>query len=422
MKRLAAGLVTAGAVLLAAPGVASAGRVAVGLRTGADASAVSAAVERRGGRVTEDLAPIPALVVDVPSSVSISGIRGIRYVEPLVSRRLALTPTDPFVSRQWYLTQSRFYESWITYPAFESIPVADHRLGSRCKPPRAGRPHPRGEELRGRFCTCRCTRARNIRRGPHRGQRGQRSRHRRPCSLGAAARGKGRHERSVDTHRRRGPCDPLGGRARRARDQHEPRRATRSARSESRQLLAARGGCRSVRGPERSGCRGRGRKRRPGADEPLELRQLSRGLATCPRSELGDSGRTGSQVLEPRSDLQRPGGPRGRDPVHVPAVADLALSGVFRARVLELWAGRLPGGAGHVVLGAPGERCRGDPPEPAPAPSAGAGHGDPATHRCRCRRGNRLSDVCDRPRRSLGLGTARRGSGDRGSFLAAACT
>jgi subtilisin family serine protease len=63
-------------------------------------------------------------VVDIPSGVSISGVRGIRYVERLVSRRLALTPTDPFVSRQWYLTQSRFYESWITYPAFESIPVA----------------------------------------------------------------------------------------------------------------------------------------------------------------------------------------------------------------------------------------------------------------------------------------------------------
>jgi subtilisin family serine protease len=45
-------------------------------------------------------------------------------VEPLVSRRLALTPTDPFVSRQWYLTQSHFYESWLTYPALESIPVA----------------------------------------------------------------------------------------------------------------------------------------------------------------------------------------------------------------------------------------------------------------------------------------------------------
>jgi subtilisin family serine protease len=52
------------------------------------------------------------------------GIRGIRYVEPVGSRRLSLTPTDPFVSRQWYLAASHFYESWLTFPAFERIPVA----------------------------------------------------------------------------------------------------------------------------------------------------------------------------------------------------------------------------------------------------------------------------------------------------------
>jgi subtilisin family serine protease len=63
-------------------------------------------------------------VVDVRADVRLADIRGVRYVEHLVSRRLALTPTDPFVGRQWYLTQSRFYESWLTYPAFESVPVA----------------------------------------------------------------------------------------------------------------------------------------------------------------------------------------------------------------------------------------------------------------------------------------------------------
>jgi subtilisin family serine protease len=45
-------------------------------------------------------------------------------VEQLGARRLAFTPTDPFVSRQWYLTQSRFYEPWLTLPALEQIPVA----------------------------------------------------------------------------------------------------------------------------------------------------------------------------------------------------------------------------------------------------------------------------------------------------------
>jgi subtilisin family serine protease len=109
---------------LALPGAADAARVAVGLERGADASAVAAAVERRTGSRPERLAPIPALVVNVPRGVSLAGIRGIRYVEPIRSRRLSLTPTDPLVSRQWYLTQSRFYESWLTLPALERIPVA----------------------------------------------------------------------------------------------------------------------------------------------------------------------------------------------------------------------------------------------------------------------------------------------------------
>ena len=72
----------------------------------------------------ESLTPIPALIVDAPEGVSLAGIPGIRYVERAVSRRLALTPTDPFVSRQWYLTLSGFYSSWLTYPALESVPVA----------------------------------------------------------------------------------------------------------------------------------------------------------------------------------------------------------------------------------------------------------------------------------------------------------
>lgn len=109
---------------LAVPGGADAARYAVGLSRGADVAGVVAAVEGRTGSRVQNLAPIPALVADVPASVSLDGIRGIRYVEPLFSRRLALTPTDPLVSRQWYLTQSRFYEPWLTLPAMEQVPVA----------------------------------------------------------------------------------------------------------------------------------------------------------------------------------------------------------------------------------------------------------------------------------------------------------
>jgi hypothetical protein len=109
---------------LAAPGVADAARVAIGLEHGADAEAVAAAVARRTGSRPERLGAIPALVTDVPPRVSLAGIEGIRYVEPLRSRHLAFTPTDPLVSRQWYLTQSRFYEPWLTLPALERVPVA----------------------------------------------------------------------------------------------------------------------------------------------------------------------------------------------------------------------------------------------------------------------------------------------------------
>ena len=124
MTRLAFAFAAAAVVWLSAPAGADAARVAVGLSRGADAAAVINAIERRTGSRPENLAPIPALVVDLPAGRSLRGIRGIRYVEPLVTRQLAFTPTDPLVSKQWYLTQSRFYESWVTLPAFEPIPVA----------------------------------------------------------------------------------------------------------------------------------------------------------------------------------------------------------------------------------------------------------------------------------------------------------
>jgi subtilisin family serine protease len=123
MKRL-----TLVAVVLVAwlglPASASAARVAVGLARGADAHTMANAIARRTGTRPESLQPIPALVADVPAGVSLRGIAGVRYVEPLVTRHLAFTPTDPLVSRQWYLTYSGFYAPWITLPSFERIPVA----------------------------------------------------------------------------------------------------------------------------------------------------------------------------------------------------------------------------------------------------------------------------------------------------------
>jgi subtilisin family serine protease len=117
-------LLAALAVALAVPAGADAARFAVGLTPGGDASAVAQAIALRTSFLPESLAPIPALVVDAPAGTSFAGIRGIRYVEVLRPRHVAYVPTDPLTSRQRYLVQSRFYESWITLPSFEAIPVA----------------------------------------------------------------------------------------------------------------------------------------------------------------------------------------------------------------------------------------------------------------------------------------------------------
>ena len=109
---------------LALPAGADAARVAVGLAPGADARVVSAVLVKRTGNRPESMQPIPALLVDVPAGVSLRGIPGVRYVEPLASRRLAYLPNDPLVAKQWYLSYSGFYSSWITLPSFESVPVA----------------------------------------------------------------------------------------------------------------------------------------------------------------------------------------------------------------------------------------------------------------------------------------------------------
>ena len=128
-------LLAALVVPLDSPGSAPSERVAVGLDSRVHRAVVIDRLERRGARVVNDLAPIPAVVVELPAGKSLEGVRGIRYVEQLRFRRPALVPTDPFVSRQWYLTQSRFYESWLTYPAFEPVPVAVIDSGADLKHP-----------------------------------------------------------------------------------------------------------------------------------------------------------------------------------------------------------------------------------------------------------------------------------------------
>jgi subtilisin family serine protease len=124
MRRLLIVLAAATSAWLALPATAGATRYAVGLAPGADRTAVAGAIALRTGALPRDLAPLPALVVDAPQAFSLAGVPGVRYVEPVISRHLAYTPSDPLVQKQWYLAQSRFYEPWLTLPKFEQVPVA----------------------------------------------------------------------------------------------------------------------------------------------------------------------------------------------------------------------------------------------------------------------------------------------------------
>jgi hypothetical protein len=110
--------------LLVHPATGSGARFAIGLVRGADAGAVAEAIAKRTGSLPMSLRPLPALAVRAPRGASLAGIAGVRYVDPLRPRRLLYTPNDPFLSRQWYLAASHFYESWLTLPAFAPVPVA----------------------------------------------------------------------------------------------------------------------------------------------------------------------------------------------------------------------------------------------------------------------------------------------------------
>lgn len=110
MPRLLAAAAAAALALLL-PAAADAARFAVGLAPQANAGAIRVALEQRTGAPVEDLAPVRALVVRARSARGLR-VRGVRYVERLGERRLAFTPTDPLVARQWYLTQNRSYDAW----------------------------------------------------------------------------------------------------------------------------------------------------------------------------------------------------------------------------------------------------------------------------------------------------------------------
>ena len=96
----AAAIAAAGALLWA--GHAHAARFAVGV----DPASLPRAAEQLGefGTVDRGLAPLDVLVVSSPHARGLRRIAGVRWVEWLgTHRRLAFTPTDPLVAKQWYL-------------------------------------------------------------------------------------------------------------------------------------------------------------------------------------------------------------------------------------------------------------------------------------------------------------------------------
>ena len=72
----------------------------------------------------QSLAPIPVLVAEASSERAFAGLEGIRYVERERARKLAFTPNDPLVPRQWYLEQLRAYGAWEVLPPLAAVRVA----------------------------------------------------------------------------------------------------------------------------------------------------------------------------------------------------------------------------------------------------------------------------------------------------------
>ena len=188
-----------------------------------------------------------------------------------------------------------------------------------------------------------------------------------------------------------------------------------------RHVLAARGGRGRVRRLERRRRRRCRRELGPGADEPVEVRELSGGAAARARRQRDDRHGRDPDVLEPRPDLQRHRGAGPADPLDPSPAADRALPGVHGAGLLELRARGVSRGAGDVVRRAAGERGGRGAPEPASHAAAGAGHArscestavdlDAATGCSACadgpRRATRAGAGSTSRRRSRALGEAR---------------
>ena len=109
------------AVVLLFPQAGVAARYAVGASSVSDLPRLTRTI---GGHV-ESLAPIPAVVVERERAPRLRDLPGATYVERLVNRRrLAFTPDDPLLARQWHLSANRAFDYWASSPALPTVPVA----------------------------------------------------------------------------------------------------------------------------------------------------------------------------------------------------------------------------------------------------------------------------------------------------------
>ena len=402
-------------VWLAFPAGANAARVAVGLTPGADARAVAVAMEQRTGNRPESLRPIPALLIDVPAGVSLAGIRGIRYVEPLITRHLAYTPNDPLVAKQWYLGYSGFYEPWVTLPSFEPIPVAVIDSGVDASHPDLG-----GRILDAESFVGGSAKTDALGHGTFvAGLIGAEVNN--GVGIAGLAPSAQLLVAKVVTKSRTIPVEAeakairwavdngaqvinmsLGG----IRDPLDPERDTYSRLEADAVAYAVSNGVVVVAAVGNSD---------QAPVQPVEVRELSGGASTRAGRQRDDRHGRDPDVLEPRLDLQRRRGTGAPDPVGASTAVDLTVSGLLGAGVLELRPRGVPRGTGNVVCRAAGECGSRRPAEPPSDAAVGAGHAAAPVDRRRSRDLHRMRGVRGRTRRVLGLGAARRRGCDSGA-------
>ena len=121
MKRL---VLAAFVLALAVPAQASAGRFAIGIQKGADERAVARQVQAVTGEPVTKIGPF-ALSVRARHVGELQGVDGTSWVERMrPTRRLAFTPNDPLISRQWYLSRIHAFDAWPQMPTLSSVRVA----------------------------------------------------------------------------------------------------------------------------------------------------------------------------------------------------------------------------------------------------------------------------------------------------------